>query len=377
MQIYYYFPLRFDYRSAQTIQVVQDYRLLQQYGYQVNLFGTYDNEAAFKKVRQDIPHAHLLVGEESFKWARDLLRWCMLGRILCDRGPKVIVSRNYNKMREVLWFKPLLGDVRFVLERHEDALPYLLKKDPAQARKEKANYTELLKRIDGLLLTNQSQQELSTREAISHPRTVVLPNGVDPARFSSARRGSDPHRLVVTYAGQFTRWKNLPLLFQALTHLDRRFVLRIAGGKDDEPSRSYIEGLISLYGLQGRVENLGFLAREKLISEAFSGSSALLLPLGDNVESRYLTSPMKLFEYMATPIPVVAVDYPSVRSISGEDTIFLASTDPAQFARAIRQAVAEPVASARLGRMQSIAAQYSFDKRSERYHQFLQSLFRT
>ncbi len=298
-----------------------------------------------------------------------------MGQILCDRAPKVIVSRNYNKMREALFFRPLLGNARFLLERHEDALPHILKTDPAHAEKEKAKYASLLRQADGVILTNPSQQELFDREFADRPATAVLPNGVDINRFSKATRGIDSDRLVITYAGQFTRWKNLPLLFQALTHLDSRFVLRIAGGKGDQGSLEYIEGLVSLYGLQGRVENLGFVPRDQLIEKVFSGSSALLLPLGDNLESRYFTSPMKLFEYMATPIPVVAVDYPSIRAIAGDDTLFLASNDPLQFARAIQQAVAEATNSPRIQRMQRLAADYSYEQRSKRYHEFIQGLF--
>ena len=377
MQIYYYFPLRFDYRSAQTIQVVQDYRGLVDFGYQTDLLGTYQSEQALAEIYGDLPKTgvKLFAERQSSKWRGTLQRWGMLGRMIGDRSPKVIISRNYNKMREVLFFRRFLGKARFLLERHEDALPHLLMKDAARAQKEKTKYAELLREIDGLILTNPSQIELFDREFLARPYTAVLPNGVETQTFASAERGTDPNRLVLTYAGQFTGWKNLPLLFQAMTHLDPRFVLRLAGGKDDEASRHYIEGLTSLYSLQGRVENLGFIPRQKLVPQVFSGSAALLLPLGDNLESRYFTSPMKLFEYMATSIPVVSVDYPSVRAICGDNTVFMASNDPTEFAKAIQQAIAEPAASPRLKRMQTLAETYSYANRSKRYHQYLQSFF--
>ncbi len=378
MQIYYYFPLRFDYRSAQTIQVIQDYRELVELGYEINLFGTYGSTEALKEIYADLPKTgiRLFVAPESSQWTRGLLRWRMLGRMIADRRPKVVISRNYNKMKEALFFRRLLGDARFLLERHEDALPHLLKKDSVLAAKEKNKYASLLSQLDGLVLTSPSQVELFDREFLARPFTAVLPNGVNPQIFAQAKRGIDSDRFVLTYAGQFTGWKNLPLLFQAMTHLDERFVLRVAGGKDDEASRSYIEGLISLYSLQGRVENLGFVSRDKLVQDVFSGSAALLLPLGDNLESRYFTSPMKLFEYMATSIPVVAVDYPSTRSICGSDTAFLASTDPLAFAQTIQQAIMEPKESPRLQRMQAVAADYSYTRRAKRYHEYMQSFFR-
>ena len=62
-----------------------------------------------------------------------------------------------------------------------------------------------------------------------------------------------------------------------------------------------IWGIIEKYRLDSsRVIYLGYVDNKEIPNIAFNGSNLLLLPLGDNIQSMYLTSPMKLFEYMST-----------------------------------------------------------------------------
>jgi len=154
--------------------------------------------------------------------------------------------------------------------------------------------------------------------------------------------------------------------------LGGRYQLRIAGGKGNDESKKYILQLTEEYNLTGRVDFRGFVKPGKLVSHVLNGSSVLLLPLGDNIESKYFTSPMKLFEYMATAIPVVSVNHPSVNMITGEDTVFLASTDPVDFARAIQEASCCED-SERIRKMNKIAANYSYENRARCFSEFINS----
>lgn len=199
------------------------------------------------------------------------------------------------------------------------------------------------------------------------PKCIVLPNGVEVDRFKKAKRGNN---FIITYAGQFTRWKNVELLFKALTYLDKRYTLRIAGGKGDDESQRFIEELTKRYHLDGRVDYMGFVRHEEVVERILNGLSVLVLPLGDNIQSRYLTSPMKLFEYMATPIPVVAVNYPSINMIASDKELYLADNDPRDFAEKIKKASNDNVKE-RIERMNILAERYDYRRRAERYHNFI------
>jgi glycosyltransferase involved in cell wall biosynthesis len=95
--------------------------------------------------------------------------------------------------------------------------------------------------------------------------------------------------------------------------------------------------LIGQYGLAGRVKYFGFVHPSMLVKKVMNGSSILLLPLGNSNIAQYATSPMKLVEYMATPIPIVSVNAPSVRGLSGIGSIFLSKLHAKDFAEIILQ----------------------------------------
>ncbi len=378
-KIYYCHPLVFDFKSGVTSQVIRDSVHLARRGCEVFLFGTYSDEAAFDAIRNYIGDAsvRLMVKKGADKRWRGWFFILFMIRMMLDFTPgKTIIARQYGKISQLLLLRPFLRKPFIILELHENAFPHLMPPKHGRSAMEIKNICrKVIERADGLSLTNHSQEVVLKAEFKKLPPYVVFPNGVEWKRFSKARPGQpDKGEFVVTYTGQFTGWKNIELLFKALALLDERFTLRIAGGKGDEASRKLIEDLTARHGLEGRVDYRGFVAPESLVPEVIDGSSVLALPLGDNMESRWFTSPMKLFEYMATGIPVVAVDMPSVRLITGGDAVYLSENEPGSFAGAIMSAVTSPDREERVERMNAIGRRYTYEKRAAAIDAFLAGL---
>ncbi|MBF0463163.1 MAG: glycosyltransferase family 4 protein [Magnetococcales bacterium] len=380
MRIYLYQPLDFHFHSGVVLSVIHEYVHLARLGHEIFLYGTYEDEAAFREIGDYIGTAkvHLLVRKGPLARWRGRLKVRFLWSAIRDRAPgKLFVTRHFSKALDLQWLKPLLGrSCRFVYEAHEDAFPHLLASPPARELLKKK--TEKIFRLnDGLLLNNFSQEMILQQEFTHYPPRINLPNGVDLDGFAKAVpppwRAEGP--FVVTYVGQFTAWKNCEMLFAALARLDARFTLRIAGGKGGAQgfaaSQAYVTRLVEQYGLAGRVDFRGFVQPRVLVEEVLKGSSVLTLPMGDNMRARYLTSPLKLFEAMATGIPLVAVDFPSVNLVIGPETAFLCQPNPDDFARAIREAALEEERTARIQRMNAIAQQFTHTRRAERYHRWL------
>ena len=92
-----------------------------------------------------------------------------------------------------------------------------------------------------------------------------------------------------------------------------------------------------------------------------------------NVEhyARYM-SPLKMFSYMASGVPIVTTDLPSVREIlSDASALFFPPGDPNAFQAALRETFADPgAARARARAAQELSVRYSWEKRAERIRSF-------
>ena len=80
---------------------------------------------------------------------------------------------------------------------------------------------------------------------------------------------------------------------------------------------------------------------------------------------------------MATPIPIVAVNAPSVRGLSGRDSIFLSKPHAKDFAEKILQVykIKSDVLKKRVLKQNTIAKQYDFDVRAKKYSEWLDELY--
>lgn len=375
MHIYYCYPIPFHYPSAMTLQVIRDYKSLATLGYRIHLYGLCSSLEQGKQLQDELKKTGISLtwGVGKSSWDRNWIKWRFFANLLVDRAPKILISRNHNTLKEAMWLKPFLVKTKYCLEMHEEAFPHLLhiKKTPQHILKQR--YQSLFHQLNGLILTNFSQETILKQEFSSYPKYSILPNGVEIEKFQHAAPPQQKEHTVITYTGQFSKWKNVELIFAAMKYLDKNFILRIAGGKGDNASRQIIENWGKEYQVLDRIDYRGYIAPENLVKDVLDGSSALLLPLGDNMESRYFTSPMILFEYMATKIPVVAVDYPSVQGITGEHSVFLSPSHPQEFAFAIQEAVRHPH-SDRIAHMNAIARHYSYHERSQRFDAFLKGM---
>lgn len=76
-----------------------------------------------------------------------------------------------------------------------------------------------------------------------------------------------------------------------------------------------------------------------------------------------ISSPVKLFEYMAMGLPVISSDFPAWRALlDGVDcAIFVDPTDPGDIARALRQILADPHRARAMGEAGRAAVRTEFN----------------
>lgn len=158
------------------------------------------------------------------------------------------------------------------------------------------------------------RNELLKRGA--RPETVrVLPNAIDPMRFSGANGRAVREELgltdrsVIGFVGWFDRWDRLDLFVELAarlvgTHPDLRILL-----VGDGPVRAGIEQDIRRKGLKDYFLFTGPVQRRD-VPHYIDAMDVCVLP-----DSNVFGSPMVLFEFMALAKAVVAPDLPPIRDV--------------------------------------------------------------
>lgn len=220
-----------------------------------------------------------------------------------------------------------------------------------------------LGKVDGLVVITEALRALFESSGFEG-RITVEPDAVDLDAFSdlpdrqTARRrlGLQEDRPIVGYVGRFRtmgREKGLPDLIRAM---------RIIA--DDSPDLDPM--LLCVGGPMEAVDAYGKLAREIGLAEASllfvdrvpladvplwnAACDVLTIPWPWTTFSAYYTSPMKLFEYMASERPIVASKLPALEEIlrHDENALLFEPGDPTSLARNIVRVLKEPETAVRL-----------------------------
>ncbi len=202
-------------------------------------------------------------------------------------------------------------------------------------------------------------------------RVAIVPDGARVPASMEPARTSEP--VTVGYAGHLYAWKGVDILIEALAKMpDVRGL--IVGGHEREPDLARIRALAGRLGIASRVTFTGQVAPAD-VPALLARADVLALPNPASAISTHATSPLKLFEYLASGRAIVASDLPALREVLQHDVnaILVPAGDPGALARGIQQLAPDPALRARLAHAaRQTVAEYSWDKRAAR----LETVFR-
>jgi len=182
----------------------------------------------------------------------------------------------------------------------------------------------------GLVISNS--KFLTERSRTFNPRTIFISNGVDVARFYGQRKLSPNPTLV--YMGSISEWAGLDIVLEAMPQLIKKFqgiTLKVCG---DGPKRPEYERYIKDKGLEEHVLFLGKLPYAELPNQLLSSHVGVAMFRPQRFS--FFASPLKLFEYMAAGLPIVATDIGETSRIIKESKSGLSvSWTPTDFAKAV------------------------------------------
>lgn len=381
MKITYLSGIRIPSERAHAVHCIKMAEALAKRGHQVELVvaGRYNPE--FKNV--DVFEFYNL--ERQFKIKKllviDILHWF-------DKGPFATWLTNltfaissfvyvlfnsadliYSRDRLPLLFISLYKK-NFVYEIHE------------YRSKNKNLYKRLSKRGKGLVVITQSIKELLIKDGIKSNKILVASDAVDLKKFQIETKknevrkklGLPVDKKIILYNGSLYKWKGVCTLVQITRYPlpISRYLIILVGGAEYDINR--LKKFIKENNLsESKVLILGH-KQYKDMPNYLAAADVLVLPnAGKKILSAKYTSPLKMFEYMASQKPIVASDLPSIREVLNENNAVLVEPDnPQALAQGIQKVLQDLELADKISKQAYIDVQnYTWEKRVKKILEFI------
>jgi glycosyltransferase involved in cell wall biosynthesis len=217
-------------------------------------------------------------------------------------------------------------------------------------------------------ITSELRRLISERHHRAPAGIAVIPDGTSIEASVNSHRSPTS---AVYYIGQLYPWKGVDaLLHAAAADPEAQYV--IVGGTEEEgtcePDIERLKALAVQLNVADRVRFTGWVPYRE-VPELLRDAAVTVIPLPDSVFGRYFTSPLKLFDYMAAGVPIVASDLPSLRDVLQHESnaLLVPPGDHLALADAVKRLRIDASLAQRLAKQaQDDVRQYSWDARAAR-----------
>jgi glycosyltransferase involved in cell wall biosynthesis len=176
-------------------------------------------------------------------------------------------------------------------------------------------FDALSRRSTLMIAVNGTMANCLIESGVPAEKIAVVENGADLHRFKPAadrtvercRLGIDADAPVLAFVGSFQAYHRAASLVAAFAGLRSRNATLIMIG--DGPGKAECEALAHQAGLAGRVRFIGRLPNDAVPAVLAAADIAVLPATND------YGNPMKLYEYLAMGLTIVAPDKPTVRDV--------------------------------------------------------------
>jgi len=270
----------------------------------------------------------------------------------------------YSRDELPLFYLSFLGRKNLFWESHTAKKNFIIKR--------------ILKKCKGIITITQGLKDFYIKEYDINPdKILVAPDGANLEKFKIQesksqirdKLGLPQDKKIIVYTGSFYLydWKGIDILLEAVRYFENDWLLLLVGGNEKE-----IEEIKKKYDS----DNI-LLVEHKHHSEIpsyLTSADALVLPNKKGyAESERDTSPIKLFEYMASGVPIVASDLSSIREILNENnTVFVEPNNPKSLANGIKKVLQNADFADRISKQALEDVQnYTWQKRAGKILKFI------
>ncbi len=305
----------------------------------------------------DLIHLGFLLGKFGF-WLESWFYALRVKRIILKEKPDIIYTREHI----IAW---LVGKFykNVFLEVH--VFP------------QSSFYKKCLAKVKGLIVITKKLKELHQK---LNQEVLVAADGVDLEQFdielsqTEARKQLDLplDKKIVLYTGHLYQWKGAEVLAQASKHLPDDYQIYFTGGTQSDIIRFKSE--IKSADLQ--VNIVGHRPYKEMPIWLKAADVLVITGNPKAAISQHYTSPMKLFEYMASKRPIVASNMPSFREVLNEqNSVIVKAGDSQAMAEGIKKAWEnQGLAESLFKQAYYDVQEYSWEKRAMKIKGFINEL---
>jgi glycosyltransferase involved in cell wall biosynthesis len=245
---------------------------------------------------------------------------------------------------------------------------------------------QVMSRVGSVIaITPKLRADLIAQRGADPDRVIVAHDGIRKSRFVDAPDGLTARRaigwhddaFIVGFVGRLQMIgmdKGMGTLVEALAQVDGAH-LALVGGPDDM-AEQYRQMWLELGKPEAQFLYVGHVPPHA-VPQYLRAFDVCAMPHPHTTQFAYYTSPLKLFEYMASHSAVVASDLPAWADVvtDGETALLVPPSDVGALTDAIQKLKDDPALRQRLAdnAYQSVMADYTWSARAEAILQHIQS----
>jgi glycosyltransferase involved in cell wall biosynthesis len=275
--------------------------------------------------------------------------WFLLKILTFAFRSRELVRKNCRKGRAVIWTQDLFVVLAQLLggKAQEDILAF---ECHDVAKKPLAFFAPVIRRLKKIVVTTSGLKKEFLNIGFPEDRILVLPNAVAVNEFSISESQETCRRLmdlpldrpIIGYIGKFHTYgleKGIPTLIRSLVYLKEKYShppLIVCVGGPMEYAEIYYRVADDAGVPREMIQFVDFQPRLQ-IPRWMKACDVCTIPSPAKRFFMKSASPMKLFEYLAAGVPVVASDLPAIRDIlqDGKNGLLVPPEDPRAWAAAI------------------------------------------
>lgn len=244
-----------------------------------------------------------------------------------------------------------------------------------------------VKKLKGVILVTNNLKKIFQERGVSSDKILVAPDGVDLEEFNIKESREECRKKlnlpldkkIIMYAGSLLPWKGVETLLGAARNFSpygrspagrQNVVLFVIVGGTEKDAQN----------VKCQMPNVKYVPRRPHSEMPYwlKAADVLVLPNSGKYDiSKYWTSPLKLFEYMASKRPIVASDLPSIREVlSNENSILVEPDNPESLARGINKVLDDSMLSEIVAKQAFLDVEkYSWKTRADKILGFINARY--